>query len=229
MAEKSDSKFKVKPPKPSKPPRVFSFTLSLPGLISAVGSGILALSFFFVMGILIGRGYRPESDVPQLGEIMPTKEHGQLAEEPRKPEILKPEELGYSDRLKADPEKVMDQPAPKTEEKPEPKPEPVAKPEAAEKIKPEAFKPTDDSGEPVFDYVYQVASFRKAEMAEALSDKLVAAGLRTAVASGDVNGSTWHRVQVMHHGTPASTAGMKEVLVQFGIERPLLKSKKPVQ
>ena len=232
MADTSDSKFKVKAPKPSKPPRVFSFTLSLPGLISAVGSGILALSFFFVMGILIGRGYRPESDVPQLGEIMPTKEHGQLTEEPRKPEILKPEELGYPDRLKAEPEKVMEQPeakpepAAKPEAKPEVKPEP-AKAKAPE-IKPEAFKPADDSGEEVFDYVYQVASFRKAEMAEALSDKLVAAGLRTAIASGDVNGSTWHRVQVLHHGRPASTAGMKEVLAQFGIERPLLKSKKPL-
>jgi cell division protein FtsN len=234
MADKSDSKFKVKAPKPSKPPRVFSFTLSLPGLISAVGSGILALSFFFVMGILIGRGYRPESDVPQLGEIMPTKEHGQLAEEPRKPEILKPEELGYSDRLKADPEKVMDQPAPK----PEPKPEPAAKAEPAPKaapepqgaeISPEAFKPADDSGEEVFNYVYQVASFRKAELAEALSGKLVNAGLRTAIASGDVNGSTWHRVQVLHHGTPASTSGMKEVLARFGIEKPLLKSKKPIR
>ena len=40
--------------------RTYDFSLSLPGMISAVGAGVLALTFFFVMGILIGRGYRPK-------------------------------------------------------------------------------------------------------------------------------------------------------------------------
>lgn len=229
MAEESASKIKVK--KPPIKAKTFTYTLSLPALISAVGSGILALSFFFVMGILIGRGYRPESDVPRLGELMPTKEHGQLTEEPAKPEILKAEELGYPDRLKAQPDRVAPAaPAPeaKPEPKPAPKPAPAAEADAPEKpgvFQPEAAKP----GEPVFDYVYQVASFRKAEMAESLSAKLVGAGLRTAIASGDVGGSTWHRVQVLHHGTPASTAPMKDVLARFGINKPLLKKKTPAQ
>ncbi len=228
MSENNAPKFKVKASKLITP-RAFTFTLSLPGLISAVGSGILALSFFFVMGILIGRGYRPESDVPQLSDIMPTKEASQLAEDTAKrPEILKPEELGYPDRLKATPEKVMEEGKPFAEAKPEPKAAPQGARKKTPEIKPEAFTPASaPSGEPVFDYIYQVASFRKAEMAEALSSKLVGAGLRTAIASGDVKGSTWHRVQVLHHGTPASTTGMKDVLAQFGIERPLLKQKKP--
>ncbi|MDD3311038.1 SPOR domain-containing protein [Pseudodesulfovibrio sp.] len=231
MAEESASKIKVK--KPPIKAKTFTFTLSLPAMISAVGSGILALSFFFVMGILIGRGYRPESDVPRLGELMPTKEHGQLTEEPAKPEILKAEELGYPDRLKAQPDRAAPaapapKPAPKPEPKPAPKPAPAAEANAAEKpaaFQPEAAKP----GEPVFDYVYQVASFRKAEMADALSARLVGAGLRTGIASGDVGGSTWYRVQVLHHGTPASTGPMKDVLARFGISKPLLKKKTPAQ
>ncbi len=63
-------------------------------------------------------------------------------------------------------------------------------------------------------------------MAEGLQNKLKNAGLNAVVASGEAKGSTWHRVQVLHHGTPASTSEMKAVLAKFGIQKPLLKSKK---
>jgi len=244
MSEESAPKIKVK--KPPMQAKTFTFTLSLPGLISAVGSGILALTFFFVMGILIGRGYRPEADVPRLGELMPSKEHGQLSEDqPEKPEILKAEELGYPDRLKASPDKIMeeslDEPlskatpektAPRTETTPPvqaPAPVAVAPAETTPEPAAPAPAPADATGEPVYDYVYQVASFRKVEMADALAAQLKSAGLTAVVASGDVQGSTWHRVQVRHHGTPASTEAMKAALTKFGINKPLLKSKKQAQ
>lgn len=237
MAEKKASKPKVRIPKLNASNKTYDFSFSLPGMISAVGAGVLALTFFFVMGILIGRGYRPEADVPQLNEIMPTKEHGQIAEAQEKPEILKAEELDYPSRLKQSPEKVMDQPTPeakkaqaKVENKPE-APAPVKETKAKDKpIKPEVYQPeAPKPGEAVFNYIYQVASFRKAEMAEALSTKLVAAGLRTAIESAEAKGKTWYRVQVLHHGTPESTAGMKAVLTKQGMGKPLLKKKTAVQ
>ena len=233
MAEKKEPKYKVKVPKLNVSKKTYDFSLSLPGMISAVGAGVLALTFFFIMGILIGRGYRPETDVPPLEQIMPSKEHGQAEEQP-KPEILKPEELEFADRLTAPPKDIMD----KSESVPKaPKPTPIkveaAKPKPKVKIspvKPEAFDPSvSKPGDPVYDYIYQVASFRKAEMADALRDKLVAAGLRALVASGEAKGTTWHRVQVLHHGTPASTDGMRAVLAQYGIKKPLLKKKVAVQ
>ncbi|MBG0791203.1 MAG: SPOR domain-containing protein [Desulfovibrionaceae bacterium] len=229
MADKTEPKYKVKVPKLNATKRTYSFTLSLPGMISAMGVGVLALTFFFVMGILIGRGYRPEADIPQLEPIMPSNEHGQVAgQEP--PTVLTPEELDYQDRLKAPAESVMDEPAPK----PAPKPKPVPKPEpkraeAKPEAKPAAAEAPVRPGEPVFDYVYQVAAFRKVEMAEALGRKLEAAGLTTHITSGDSKGSTWYRVQVLHTGTPASTEGMREVLARFGIQKPLLKKKSQVQ
>jgi len=227
MAGKNSSKYKVKVPKLNVSSKTYDFSFSLPGMISAVGAGVLALTFFFVMGILIGRGYRPEADMPPLNEIMPTKEHGQIAEEQVKPEILKAEELDYPERLKASAENRMDKMTadknPAT--KPEPKTQAVAKPDTGPE-KPEVFAPTlAKPGEPVYDYIYQVASFRQAEMAEALSAKLVAAGLRTQIKTGEAKGASWHRVQVLHHGTPASTAGMKAVLTKQGIGKPLLKKK----
>lgn len=229
MAEKK-SKYAVRVPKLSASDKTYDFSLSLPGMISAVGAGVLALTFFFVMGILIGRGYRPETDVPPLGNIMPTKEHGQVAAEPIKPEILKAEELEYPERLKASPEKMMDATTVETAEvsKTVSKPD-VKRNEAKQDISPE--KPTTSEpaqtkpGEPVYDYIYQVASFRKSEMADALSAKLVASGLKTDVAAGEAKGTTWYRVQVHHHGTPASTTEMKAVLAKQGIGKPLLKKK----
>jgi len=231
VAEKnaSKSKFKVRFPKLNASNKTYDFSLSLPGMISAVGAGVLALTFFFVMGILIGRGYRPEADVPQLNGFMPNKQHGQLAESQSKPEILKAVELDYPERLKEKPEDVMVQTKPEAKPvvKPKPKAE-VAKPEAAEK--PEVFEPTPaKSGEPVFDYTYQAASFKKGDMADALSAKLVNAGLRTNIVAGDVKGTTWHRVYVLHHGTAPSTAEMKAVLAKFGIKKPLLRKKTAVQ
>jgi len=228
MAEKKEPKYKIKVPKLNASKKTYDFSLSLPGMISAVGAGVLALTFFFIMGILIGRGYRPEADVPPLEQIMPSSEHGQ-AEEQAKPKVLKVEELEYADRLSAPTQQVMDQPA----ATPKPVKPAVKKPEVkAEEppVKPEVFDPTAvKPGDPVFDYIYQVASFKKADMADALRDKLVASGLRAQVASGEAKGSTWHRVQVFYHGTPASTDEMKVVLAKHGIKKPLLKKKTPVQ
>lgn len=225
MSDTNTSKFKVQVPKLNVGSKTYDFSLSLPGMISVVGAGILALTFFFVMGILIGRGYRPETDVPPLGELMPTKQHGIIAEVQVKPEVLRAEELEYPERLKGSADSRMDEQPSTTPKKPEPKPETV-KPADPGPEKPEVFQPTEATpGEPVFDYVYQVASFKQAEMAEALSAKLVAAGLRTAIQAGEAKGTTWHRVQVLYHGTPASTAEMKAVLTKLGMGKPLLKKK----
>lgn len=233
MSENNRSKFKVKVPKFNVGNKTYDFSLSLPGMVSAVGASVLALTFFFVMGILIGRGYRPETDVPPLNDIMPTKQHGPVAQEPLKPEILRADELEYPERLKESPGAIMDkQPSAepkKSEAKPKAKTETVKSANSAPE-KPEVFKPVPDkSGDPVYDYIYQVASFRKSGMAERLSAKLVAAGLRTAIEAGKAKGSTWHRVQVLHHGTPASTAAMKAVLIKQGLGKPLLKKKIAVQ
>lgn len=237
MADTSTTPPKVRIPKLNRPVRTWDFSLTLPGMISAVGAGILALTFFFVMGILIGRGYRPETDVPPLGQLMPQSEHGQLGAEPEKPTILQAEELEYPERLKASPDKIMDTHPMETALKPAAQTPLVQPPaqqaQAATQAAPAQPTPAPTApapeasrdGEPVFDYIYQVASFRQKDMAQALADKLSGAGLKTGVESGEVSGSTWHRVQVFHQGTAASTDSMRAVLAKFGINKPLLRKK----
>ncbi|BCS89337.1 SPOR domain-containing protein [Pseudodesulfovibrio sediminis] len=236
MAEQKEPKYKVKVPKGNVVKKTYDFSFSLSGVISATGVLVVALTFFFVMGILIGRGYRPEADIPQLEPIMPSKGHGSLADEKQAPTVLTPEELEYPDRLKASAAQIMDETAAHQDTKsksvaPEAKP---VQPKAVESVKTETRdKPVESapvqSGDPVFDYVYQVASFKQASMAESLSSKLVASGLRTRIQTGQAKGTTWHRVQVLYHGTPASTADMKAVLAKHGIKKPLLKKKTAAQ
>ncbi|MBU4476753.1 SPOR domain-containing protein, partial [Pseudodesulfovibrio aespoeensis] len=246
MSDTSTTPPKVRIPKLNRPDRTWDFSLTLPGMISAVGAGILALTFFFVMGILIGRGYRPETDVPPLGQFMPRSEHGQLAAEAEKPTILQAVELEYPERLKASPDKIMDTHPMEMTLKPVAQTPPAQAPAQQAQATQPATQPatqsaqtqsapvqptptpaapaptTSQGGDPVFDYIYQVASFRQKDMAQGLATKLAGAGLKTGVESGEVSGATWHRVQVFHQGTAASTENMRAVLAKFGIDKPLL-------
>ena len=78
-------------------PRKFSFELGLSGVISVGIVVVLGMCWVFILGILVGRGYRPESAVPQIAEMMPvTEARGPNAGEPAEPpKVLKPEELQF--------------------------------------------------------------------------------------------------------------------------------------
>lgn len=229
MSEDRKRKYQVKFPKLDAKNKTYTFTLSLPGLVSAIGGAVVALTFFFVLGILIGRGYRPEADVPQLARIMPSKVHGQVqAVAPEQPEVLKAEELDYPEQLAKAPQQPL---APKPKAQPEPKAasRPAPKPEAEAKALPAAKAQTEQPGAPVYAYVYQAASFRKLDMAEKLRKQLAAAGLNSQIQSAEAKGTTWYRVNVLHTGTEASTSTMKAALAQFKIRKPLLRGKTQVQ
>lgn len=125
-------------------PRTYSYTFSLPQLVGLGGGLTAALTVFFVLGILIGRGYRPEAEVPELARIMPAPPApGSVAQE--EPKVLKPEELHYMEQLtqgstakapKAEKPKAEEKPKPEPAKAPEPKPEP-AKAKAEDKAKAE--------------------------------------------------------------------------------------------
>ncbi len=83
-------------------PRKFSFEITMSGVISVGIVVVLGMCWVFILGILVGRGYRPEAAVPELAKIMPTTE-ARLPEEPaaEPPKVLKPEELGFMEDLQA--------------------------------------------------------------------------------------------------------------------------------
>ncbi|EFL50508.1 Sporulation domain protein [Solidesulfovibrio fructosivorans JJ]] len=82
-------------------PRKFSFEMSMSGLISVGIVVVLGMCWVFILGILVGRGYRPEAAVPQIAQMMPTTETAQPegAKPAEPPKVLKPEELQFMDGL----------------------------------------------------------------------------------------------------------------------------------
>lgn len=229
-----EKKFKMRVPKMPSEQKTWTFTLSMPGMITAVGTAMVALTLFFILGLLVGRGYRPEQNVPQLAEIMPKQEHGALVNNGTAPDkVLTPQELTYPETLA---QKPVD-PAQKAalEKAEEAKQQAAAERKAAQKAGQAAAKTEEKStvttappapGDKIYDYTYQAASFRKQAMAEDLRAKLAGAGLNTAIQTAETAKGTWHRVLVNHRGTPDSTNAMKGVLSRFGINKPLMKKKK---
>ena len=77
-------------------PRRFSFEISMSGVISVGIVVVLGMCWVFILGILVGRGYRPESAVPQIAQMMPTTDATTDNTTPAAaPTVLKPEELQF--------------------------------------------------------------------------------------------------------------------------------------
>lgn len=208
-----------KPRKDEKEPKRFSFSLSTAGLVSLAVVSAAALAWVFILGVLVGRGYKPEQAVPQLAEIMPRAEQ----KAPEAEGVLKPEELQFFDALEKKPaEQTAAKPKPKpastaAETAPQPKPEPTATAQSA---------PAADGAQ--FRYVYQVGSLKNPAMAKEFAERLNKLGLKTSIEEALAAGATWHRVLVHYTGTPESTAELKALLATQGVKKPIMKSKVPL-
>ncbi len=224
--------------------KTFTFTFTMPEVIGLCAVAVAALCAFFVLGILLGRGYQPEKDMPEIAMMLPSQNNasGEI-----KGGVLKPEDLDYIDQLKKIPESAVkpEEPKKKVAAKIEKKAAPAKKTEPAKTEKPavkvvkktsEVQQPEpaveidnpEDVDAPKYNYVYQAASFGDDARAQTFADKLVSSGLDSYVEAGKGGNRTWYRVFVRHTGTADSTTGMKKVLAKYGIKKPLLKSKKAI-
>lgn len=234
---------KVVPGRRSREPKIYTLTLRLSDLIwMGVGSA-LALSIFFLFGLLIGRGYVPaatEEAVP--GQGMHAAAPPAPASEPPAPVVLKTEDLTYPDKL------AQTEPAPAAEaaakaepaaaKAPEKSATPSAPASAAAKsasapksasvAKGASFETTPpEPGETPFHYVYQCAAFKDRDAAAQLAARLEARGLKVRVVDGAIKGQLWHRVQVLFTGTPSQTGPLRAAIEDVTGQKPLRAGKTP--
>jgi len=217
-------------------PRRFSFSFSAAGLASVAVVAAAALAWAFVLGVLVGRGYKPEQAVPELARIMP--QGG--TEAPAPPEVLRAEELEFYDDLSRKPGEAAPGATPKaaapkaTAPKAAPPaataPGAQAKGAPAPPAKAPAPAPAPGAEAPGqrFAYVYQVGALRDAAVASQFAARLRSMGLTTSVESAQAKGTTWHRVLVHFQGTPEQTRDLKETLAGAGVQKPIMKSKTPL-
>ena len=226
--------------------RTYTYSFTFGGLATLVASMALALTLFFVLGVLVGRGHRPEAALPPVARIMPTEPPVQKGGD----EILKAEELQFREHLdakgtEAAPAKPIDKvehkpkaPEKKEDKKAEHKPgDKTAEHKAAEKLadKKAEAKPADQKVDPKADgdnkryaYVYQAGSFPDQDQAKAFLKKVRSTGLKAELESGTVGGKTWYRVVCPFQGTPVETRGLKEKLKGIGVNQVVMRSKKPL-
>ncbi|MDP2847673.1 MAG: SPOR domain-containing protein [Humidesulfovibrio sp.] len=235
---------------PNSASRQYSFTLGFGGMAVLITGLTLSLCLFFVLGVLVGRGHRPETAVPVVAGIMPRESLNRAAPPP---EVLKAEELGYSEQLgkkhegpsptrpidsdhKAVPAKKDEKKDPKPSDKPAEKKDAKAGDKAAAKLadkkvakleekKPEQ-KPDPDTQR--YDYAYQAATFPDAEAAKTYLKRVKSLGLKGDIETGAADGKAWHRVVVFFQGTPTDTRALKEKLAGIGAQKLVMRSKTPV-
>lgn len=220
--------------------RTYTYSFTFGGLATLVASMALALTLFFVLGVLVGRGHRPEAALPPVARIMPTEPPVQKDAG----EILKPEELQFREHLEAKgaeptPAKPIDkvEHKPKAPEKKDDKKEEkkaadgkTTDQKAAEKLADQkADKKTDsDADTRRYAYVYQAGSFPSQEQAKAFLKRVKSTGLKAEIETGTADGKTWYRVVCPFQGTPVETRGLKEKLKGIGVKQVVMRSKKPL-
>jgi cell division protein FtsN len=258
----------------------YRIELTMTGLM---GSGIvlaLGLVWVFIFGVLVGRGYHPDTVVPEVATVMPGDAVGQAVppvsgkdtetgDGKSSDKVIEPEDLAFYDRLKqsgsqpgqgeadtaaqssgnamvaavtSKPESargeevVLEQPAVRMAAATPPS-LPAAAPAApaasqsapASASTPAGMADEDAADQTRYDYVYQVASLSEPQAALRFRDQIRGLGLGAEVRVVRGTDKVWHRVVVLFQGRPIDTRDMKSKLQTVGVDKPLLRSKTPVQ
>ena len=219
--------------------RTITLTLTIPRVISLVLFAVVAIVWFFVMGLIIGRGYEPEKHIPALAEIMPGKDNTAppsvvhngsapaLKEGEQKGKAVQPVQKPTTSQTNATKTRASINEADKAhrEQVKATAQKPPATPPQKEQGKNEPDKQTPKQER--FEYVYQAASFKQADQAEALAKKLTTGGIPARVNAFTSGNTRWHRVLITFRGTPDDTETLRKDLERFKIKKILLVTKKP--
>lgn len=191
------------------------------GLCSVVA---LIMAWAFILGILVGRGYKPESVITELGHKMPVLGKGPAAPSPSGP--LLPEELRFFETLQERAAPAMPAAPPRKEAAPPTQPAPPKAQPAPEPTPPPPLPAETPPAEPHFEFVYQVASFQTDAQARALQQRLTDVGGTTSVEVSVQDGRPWYRVLVTLRGSAADAEQLKNRLQAHGLTAPFLRAKK---
>ena len=222
--------------------RSYTLRLTFSSLLTAGIVLVIGIGWAFVLGVMVGRGYNPEKKVPQLATLLPAEQSASPAAREKvgdalpKAEVMKPEELRYASSLKGKPGQATPEPKPKNmQNATAPVLAPVALPGAP--VAPPALaqdhpggveqKPRVEAapqGGAMFDFVFQVATFKDSDSVDKLRARLEGKGLRTRM---DKDGKLL-KVMVLLRGTADAAQGVQQQMVEMGLGQPIQRGKSPV-
>ena len=145
-------------------------------------------------------------------------------------QVMDQGDLAYRDSLKQHARPVTSKPGSSKQQPPKGKPEKTAKEKtdaSPQSRQPQADSAADKPG--VFNYVYQVAAYKDADMSDKLAARLKAAGIKARTEKTQDGGGVWYRTVVDFRGSPDDTDGLRAKLKTQGLTRLILRAKVPVR
>ena len=213
--------------------RAYTLHLTFSMLLTAVIVALLGVSWVFVLGVMVGRGYNPETKMHELTDRMLRGNQAPPVQEPPQA-ILKPEELNFSSALRDRPlynSTAAVAPPAQTQAH---QTNSTAPNTAAGNSLPQVVQPptqlVPQGAQPTrFDFVYQVATFRDIEQADRLRERLEGESVRTAMEKSPAkDGKNLYKILALRRGTEEDNKQLLAVLERLKLGLPLLRSKKPV-
>jgi cell division septation protein DedD len=213
--------------------RAYTLNLTFPMLLTTVIVVLIGVSWVFMFGVMVGRGYNPDAQINEItGRVLRGRQAPAVQEPPQA--ILRPEELDFGPALRdRSPHNasaavglpVAQPPAPQTNSTAVSSP-PVAAGQAAQ---PPA-QPAQQGTQPArFDFIYQAAAFREAGQADRLRARLEGEGVRTLLEESSAKGGkSLYKVLAVRRGTEEDVKQLLDVLESLRLGQPILRSKKPV-
>ena len=199
----------------------FTLTFGWSGLISAVLLTGIALVWAFIFGVIIGRGYSPETLIPALSHVVPQEEQAEVARsQAQTGEPLHAEELGFINSLSRRAERDVESGS-------ESKERPKEKQTSSEPAKQRDDK--DPQADARYEYRYQVAALQSKKRAQKVVRELKAKGMRVALRKVDKDNVTWYRIHVRLTGGPSEAERFKQRLKGYGLGTPFLRDKARLQ
>jgi hypothetical protein len=195
--------------------RRFTLTFGWSGLISTLVLTGIALVWAFIFGVIIGRGYYPETLVPALSRVVPQQERGQPpSPQAQRGEPLHAEELGFINSLDQGEKRAR---------------------ASGSRDGQESEQTRSDGGEQQeqqqaragerYEYRYQVAALQAEEKARKVVRELKKKGMRVNLREVRRDGVTWYRIHVRFTGGPQETKSFKQRLKGYGLGTPFLRDK----
>ncbi len=187
----------------------FSLHFGWSGLFSAFLLALIVLVWAFILGVLVGRGYQPESFWPALSGILPQQQEAHENNE-EMPQIMDAEELEFMESLTG---QESSQEYPRREIFSDEEGEEIPDPESAQLPDEEIV------------YHFQVAALQSRERAQEVVRNLQLEGLKADSRTVERDGVTWHRVVVRFTARPGQEERIKRKLEDYGAGEPFLREK----
>jgi len=215
--------------------RAYTLNLTFSMLLTAVIVALIGISWVFMLGVIVGRGYNPDTKVHEItGRMLRGRQAPGVQEPPQA--VLKPEELDFGLALRDRPlhnaTAAMRAPAAQT---PARQTNDAAarsgteQPVSGQTVKPPTQLVPQDASSARYDYTYQVAVFREAEQADKLRERLEGEGVRTTMEKSQTkDGRSLYKVLTALRGTEEDNTQLLALLDRLKLGPPLLRSKKAV-